>query len=287
VISRGFSIPPAGASRSPLPAAVASLLDKGGPSMTGSPPLPDRIKSEHQLQSLMAMVSRVQLEFDQSLQRIAEWGLIALPPADGVGVAFLEDGKLGHLAGTAPFVSEFDDAQYGTMQGPCVTAAAEKRTVIAGSMMTEDRWPSLRAEIEPVGVHSVLSIPLTVADQLIGTLNVYARRPHAFDADAATCGEEYAEPAAVALQQACILRRARLVTERIGTAVERRRTINRTVGLMMAQDGVEAAEALATLEATARARGEELGRVAQALWDERIEFACLAPSEDAVWALRQ
>jgi GAF domain-containing protein len=255
--------------------------------MTGQRPLPDRIESDHQLHSLMAMVSSVQLEFDHSLQRIAEWGLIALPPADGVGVAFLEDGKLGHLAGTAPFVSQIDDAQYGTMQGPCVTAAVERRTVIAASMMTEDRWPSLRAEIEPVGVQSALSLPLTVADQLVGTLNVYARRADAFDADAAARGEEYARPAAVALQQACLLRRARLVTERIGAAVERRKAVNRTVGLMMAQDGVEAAEARAMLESTAQARGEELAWVAQTIWDERIEFACLAPSEDAVWALRQ
>jgi transcriptional regulator with GAF, ATPase, and Fis domain len=249
--------------------------------------LPDRIESEHQLEALMSMVSGVQLEFGRNLQRIAESGLGAVPAADGVGVALLQDGRLDHLAATAPFVADVDDAQYGTMQGPCVTAAVENRTVIAASMITEDRWPALRAQIAPVGVHSALSIPLTVGEHLIGTLNIYARQRDAFDASIAARGEQYAQPAAVALQEACVIRRARLVTERLGGAVERRRILNRTLGLLMAQDGVEAAEARAMLDATARALDEPLTAVAQAVWDERIASACLPPSDDAVWALRQ
>jgi transcriptional regulator with GAF, ATPase, and Fis domain len=247
----------------------------------------DRIESEQQLEILMSMVSGVQPEFERSLRRIADRGLAALSPADGVGLAILQDGKLDHLAATARFVADIDDAQYGTMQGPCVTAATENRTVIAGSMIEEDRWPALRAEIARVGVHSALSIPLTVSEQVIGTLNVYARERDAFDPDAAARAERYAEPAAVALQRASVARRARLVTEYLGAAVERRRTINRTVGLLMAQDGVEAAEAMAMIEATSRARSQQVETVAQAIWDERIEFACLPPSDDATWALGQ
>ena len=99
--------------------------------------------------------------------------------------------------------------------------------------------------------------------------------------------EQYAEPAAAALQRACVARKARLLTERLGAAVERQRIINRTVGLLMAQDGVDAAEARAMLEATGRARGHQLETVARAVWDERIPFACLPPSDDALWALSQ
>jgi transcriptional regulator with GAF, ATPase, and Fis domain len=250
-------------------------------------PLLDQIESEQQLKTLMSMVSVVQPEFGRSLQRIADWGLAALPAADGVGLALLQEGKLDHLTATAPFVADIDDAQYGTMQGPCVTAATENRTVIAASMIEEDRWPALVAETARVGVHSALSIPLTVSEQVIGTLNVYARQRDAFDATAAARGEQYAGPAAVALQQACVARRARVLTERLGAAVERRRIINRTVGLLMAQDGVDEAEARSMLEATSRARGHELETVARETWDERIPFACLPPSDDALWALRQ
>jgi transcriptional regulator with GAF, ATPase, and Fis domain len=244
----------------------------------------DRIESEQQLETLMSMVSGVQPEFGRSLQRVADWGLAAVPAADGVGVALLQEGRLDHLAATAPFVADIDDAQYGTMQGPCVTAVTENRTVIAASMIEEDRWPELGAEIAPIGVHSALSIPLTVSQQLIGTLNIYARPRNAFDTAAAARAEQYAEPAAAALQQACVARRARLLTERLGAAVERRRIINRTVGLLMAQDGIEADEARARLEATG---GHQLETVAGATWDERIRFACLPPSDEALWALSQ
>jgi transcriptional regulator with GAF, ATPase, and Fis domain len=258
---------------------------------TGASPhvrhLLDRIESEQQLETLMSMVSGVQPEFGRSLQRVADWGLAAVPAADGVGVAVLQEGKLDHLAATAPFVADIDDAQYGTMQGPCVTAATENRTVIAASMIEEDRWPDLGAEIAPIGVHSALSIPLTVSQQVIGTLNIYARQRDAFDAAAAARAEQYAEPAAAALQKACVARRARLLTDRLGAAVERRRIINRTVGLLMAQDGIEADEARAMLEATSGARGQQLETVARAIWDERIPFACLPPSDDALRALRR
>lgn len=269
-----------------LPSAGRSELSRPARAGPVELPMPEQIESAQQLQTLMAMVSGVQLELTQSLQDIAERGLIALPVAEGVGVALLEDGRLGCLASTSSFVRDIDDAQYGTMQGPCVTAAAENRTVVAGSMIEQERWPDLRPQIASMGVHSALSIPLTVADVVIGTLNVYARRHNAFDDDAAARGEQYAGPAAAALHQASLLRRARLVTERIGAAMERRTIVNRTVGLLMAQDGVESAEALAMLEATAETRSEDLGSVARTVWNERIEFASLPPSEDAAWALR-
>jgi GAF domain-containing protein len=248
--------------------------------------LPQLIDSERQLTSLMSMVAAVQPEFDRSVQRIAEWGLAALPAADGVGVALLQDGRIDHLAATAPFVAEIDDAQHGTMEGPCVTAMRENRTVVVGSLTAEERWPALRGEISQVGVHSALSIPLTVSEHLIGSLNAYARKPEAFDPSLAFRGGKLAEPAAVALQEACLAREARSVTERLGAAVERRRTLNRTVGLLMAQDGVEAAEARATVETPGRARGQRLETVAQAIWEARIESANPARSDATVSPLR-
>src|SRR3954452_11285660 len=97
----------------------------------------ERIESAQQLQTLMSMVSGVRLELTRSLQDIAERGLMALPAADGVGVGLLDGRRRGCLASTSSFVSDIDDAQYGSMQGPCVTAAVENRTVVAESMIEQ------------------------------------------------------------------------------------------------------------------------------------------------------
>jgi len=227
-------------------------------------------------------------EFGRQVEAIARSVLEALPAADGVGLAVLEDGRLEYLAVTADFVAAVDQAQYARMQGPGVTAATERRTVLTPSLGVDPQWWSgLGQQVEHLGVHSALAIPLTVQDQLIGTINVYAFRTEAFDAADAARGEEYARTAAAALQQASVLRRARLLARRLGSAAERRRTINRTVGLLMAQDGVEAAEAMASLEATAHARSGDLGSAAQEIWDDRIGSARLAPSAEDAWAARR
>ena len=248
---------------------------------------PDGVATGGQLEHLMAMVARVQPEFDRRLERIAQSGLAALPTADGVGVAVLDEGRLDHLAGTGDLVAAVDDAQYGLMQGPCVTAAREQRTVVTASLAAEPRWSELSTEIAQLDVRSILSVPLVLEEQLLGTLNIYARRDDAFDADARSRAEQYALTAAAALQQACVLRRAQQVADQVSTGIQARTTVNRTVGLLMAQDGVEAAEALATLTATAEARGVALASVAQQVWDERLPLASLAPSDEAAWSLRR
>ena len=230
---------------------------------------PVQIDSPEQLAALMSMVSAVQPEFDRAVRDIARAGLTALPAADGVGLAVLEDGRLSHLGDTDDFVAQVDDAQYTAMQGPCVTAAVERRTVVVPSLPAETAWPELQPRAAAVGVHSALSIPLTIEDRLIGTLNVYARRPDAFDAATAIRGERFAAPAAAALQRALVVQQVRRTTERLTQALATRRRINRTVGLLMAQDGLEAAEARARLEQAAVTRGEGLETVAQQLWDER------------------
>ena len=248
---------------------------------------PGRIESPEQLSALMTMISTVQPDFDRAVSRIARSGLTALPGADGVGVAVLQGGRLSHLSDTDDFVAEVDDAQYGAMQGPCVTAALERRTVVAPSLTGPDGWPALAPQLEAAGVRSALSIPLTVQERLIGTLNVYARRPDAFDTRSAALGERFATPAAAALQRALVVRQAQRTAACLSRALAGRRIVNRAVGVLMAQDGLEAAEAHAHLEETAAARGRDLETVAQELWDERVASGRPALVDEPVPARRR
>lgn len=241
------------------------------------PTTPDRVESAEQFSSLMSMVSAVQPEFDRLVREIARAGLTALPTADGVGLAVLEDGRLAHLTETDDFVREIDDAQYAAMRGPCVTAAREHRTVVVPAVLTTDEWPELGDRLAATGVRSALSIPLAVADRLIGTLNVYARRTDAFDAEAAARGEQFASAAAADLQRALVLRQARRAAGRLRAALTTGRTVHRSVGLLVAQDGLEVAEARTQLADVARERGQELASVAEQLWQDRMARVVPAP----------
>ena len=57
-------------------------------------------------------------------------------------------------------------------------------------------------------MHSALSLPLITPDGVVGAMNVYAHDKYVFDDRAAELGEIYAEPAAIAVQNAQVLAQA-------------------------------------------------------------------------------
>lgn len=101
------------------------------------------------------------------------------------------------------FARAVDRIQYGTGDGPCVEAAAQGHTVVSGRLGTgEARWPQFVAATRSLAVESVLSLPLTAEQQVIGSINLYSRRRHAFDDQAVAAGEQFARPAAASLSAA-------------------------------------------------------------------------------------
>ena len=80
------------------------------------------------------------------LARVARFAARAIPGADGAGVTLLEVDRPGNrveaLAASDPFVAEIDEIQYVQLgEGPCITAALERRTVRSGSLGGEKQWP--------------------------------------------------------------------------------------------------------------------------------------------------
>ena len=60
-------------------------------------------------------------------------------------------------------------------------------------------------------MHSVVSLPLVVADQVVGAINVYAHDKQVFDDRASEVGEVFAIPAAVAAQNGQVLAQTRRI----------------------------------------------------------------------------
>ena len=91
------------------------------------------------------------LGLPELLAEVAGFAVRAIPGADGAGVTLLRldrvDNMVEELAASAPFVAEIDHVQYVTLnEGPCITAALERRTVRSGSLGGEKMWPrSVRA----------------------------------------------------------------------------------------------------------------------------------------------
>jgi hypothetical protein len=88
------------------------------------------------------------LGLPELLGEVASFAVRAIPGADGAGVTLLRadraDNMVAAIAASASFVAEIDEIQYVTLHdGPCVTAALERRPVRSGSLGGEKLWPRL------------------------------------------------------------------------------------------------------------------------------------------------
>ena len=218
------------------------------------------------------------LGLPELLAEVSTFAVRAIPGADGAGVTLLQVDRLDNmveaLAASAPFVAEIDEIQYVTLkEGPCITAALERRTVRSGSLGGEKMWPRFGPRVGRLGVHSALSLPLLLSDQVIGAINVYAHGKDAFDEHAAELGELFAKPAAVAVHNAQVLSHAIALTTQLQKALKTRPVIDQAIGLIRGRSGRTAEEAFTQLRAISQTEHRKLAEVAQQIIDEAVRRA--------------
>ena len=218
------------------------------------------------------------LGLPELLAEVASFAVRAIPGADGAGVTLLRldqpDNIVAALASSAPFVAEIDEIQYVTVgEGPCITAALERRTVRSGSLGGEKMWPRFGPRVGRLGVHSALSLPLLLPDQVVGAINVYAHGKDIFDEHAAELGELFAKPAAVAVHNAQILADALSLTVQLQTALATRPVIDQAIGLIRGRTGRSVEDAFTHLRAISQAEHRKLADVAQQMVDEAVRRA--------------
>src|ERR1700732_5319165 len=218
------------------------------------------------------------LGLPELLAEVSTFAVHAIPGADGAGVTLLQvdrvDNMVEALAASAPFVAEIDEIQYVTLkEGPCITAALERRTVRSGSLGGEKMWPRFGPRVGRLGVHSALSLPLLLSDQVIGAINVYARGKDVFGEHAAELGELFAKPAAVAVHNAQILADPLSLTVQLQRALLTRPVIDQAIGLIRGRSGRSAGEAFTQLRAISQAEHRKLAEVAQHIVDEAVRRA--------------
>ncbi|GAA3635225.1 GAF and ANTAR domain-containing protein [Kineosporia mesophila] len=237
----------------------------------------DQADLQSSLHDLAGLVTGI-LGLDELLGRVATFAVRAVPGADGAGVALLEMTPDRHrvqaLASSAPFVAQIDEIQYGTLdEGPCITAARERRAVRSGSLGGEKMWPRFGPRVGRLGVHSALSIPLLLPDRLVGAINVYAREKHVFGQHASDLGEEFASPAAVSVHNAQVLAAAQRLAAQLQRALTSRAIIDQAIGLIRGRSGGTAQEAFARLRRISQAEHLKLSDVAERIVTDAVRRA--------------
>jgi hypothetical protein len=138
--------------------------------------------------------------FDDVLSRIAEAAVSTIAGCRMASVTLCERSEYRTAASTDPAATTVDQAQYQSLEGPCLDAV--DAPMVYAQSFPDERWPTLASRPTESGVHSALSYRLAAssvtADSGIGSLNSYGVLPHAFNDSAQEIGLILAAHASVA-----------------------------------------------------------------------------------------
>ncbi|GAA1635007.1 GAF and ANTAR domain-containing protein [Actinoplanes couchii] len=199
---------------------------------------------------------------DGVLARVADLAGQAVPGADEVSVTLVRDGGPRTVASTGTAASILDEWQYTYHQGPCLDAAADRRTVTVGAVAGDRRWPGWAEHAGSVGVRSALSVGLPIRHQTVGALNLYATTERAFDAESVELAQAFAGYAAVALSNADLYDTTAALVRQMQAAMESRAVIEQAKGIVMGQRGCGPDEAFAILARVSQDANRKLRDVA-------------------------
>lgn len=199
--------------------------------------MPD-LAAEQRLAEAFAEISRVLLgepDFQRTLDRMCDLLTDTVDGCEHAVVTLVGNGHFESPAASDPIGPAVDAIQFEVNDGPCVEAIRAHHTVATDDLSTETRWPAFsRRAVDTTGVRSMLAFRLFVADDTLGSLNLYSERPGAFTAESLAVGTIFAAHASVALRAA----KTREDLARLRGVVETREIIGQAKGILMGRRGI-------------------------------------------------
>jgi GAF domain-containing protein len=132
---------------------------------------------------------------------------------------------------TDPLASQADEVQYQTGDGPCLHAIRSGELVHIRDVAGHDRWPRFCRQAASLGIRSCLAVPLITAGEPIGALNLYARRPFAFEPAQIQRAEGFARHASGALSLALRIASCESLNDQLRSSIVSRAIIDQALGL--------------------------------------------------------
>jgi GAF domain-containing protein len=211
----------------------------------------------------LARASAAPRSVNDVLSGVTSTAMELVPGTDSAGVLLVgRGGKFESLAGTDELPHQLDQLQMTFNEGPCVEAALDDVIVRTEDFRTEQRWPKYSPAVVEIGVLSGLSIKLYTADRTAGALNLFAFKPHAFDAQDETTAVVLAAHAAAAIL-------ASRQGEQLESALSTRDRIGQAKGIIMERFGVNDVQAFDMLRKLSQDSNTRLTDIAQRVIDTR------------------
>lgn len=193
-------------------------------------------------------------ELEASLRAVSE-ATTRIFDADGGGIMLLDEQQALHYVGaTSGQSAALEAAQEETGEGPCVDSLMHDVVTSTPDLVQDERWPLLRSQVADLGVHAVLGVPLHVGLTPVGSLNVYRQSTWEWAPADVTAIQAHAVVLEELLAMAMLARRQHVIVDQLTTALGNRVTIDRAVGVVIADRGLDPVAAFNELRLLARSR---------------------------------
>jgi ANTAR domain/GAF domain len=220
------------------------------------------------------------------LQRVTE-ATRAVVGVDGAGLTLAhEHGSPRWVAVSDAAMELLEQVQHDFGEGPCLAAYAEDRVVAVEDLRSELVWDRIAAVVAQLRVCGVLSVPVRLASQPVGTLNVYATQPRAWSTEEVEAVGAFAVVTAELVRTGVELAVRDAEVAQLRKALTNRVWIEQAKGVLVATQGVTPDEAFRQLRAWARSSQRRVADLAQEVVQEaqRERIAGLAIDDARVRA---
>jgi GAF domain-containing protein len=215
--------------------------------------------------SRFAVVLPARYDLEAALTELTE-SVTAVLGLCGSGVTMAEEGRLRFVTAVTQAAGELERNQEEQQAGPCRDAYETGEVVRVTDVREESaRWPEFSAAATRLAVAGVAGIPMRLADQIIGALNLYSPQPREWsDEDIAVAGV-LADVATSYVVNASKLRQQEQLTEQLQEALESRVVIEQAKGITAYKHAVTIEQAYQLMRRHARNNNASLRLVAEAI----------------------
>jgi hypothetical protein len=183
---------------------------------------------------------------------------------DGAGLTLAhEDGPPRWVATTDRAMELLEQIQEDFGEGPCLTAYAEDRVVAVEDLHRAPRWDRIAAVVGQLQVRGMVSVPVRLADQPVGTLNAYTTSPRAWSAQEIDALGALAAVTADLVHTAVELANREVEVAQLRQALASRVWIEQAKGVLAGTRGISPDAAFQRLRDQARSSRRKLADLAR------------------------
>lgn len=181
----------------------------------------------------------------------------------GAGVSLAEGGRLRFVAATDPAVVTIEEAQVEIADGPCHDAWRTAEVVIESDLARAQRWPAYAAVALATGQRAVAGVPMMVAGERIGAVNIYHTRPYRWPVEDLEAARLLADMTAGYIVNQRTLEHSQRLTQQLQQALDSRILIEQAKGVLAERHGLDLASAFELLRQHARSHNRTVNAVAR------------------------